>query len=146
MTEKVETEQVEAKQMPPYRQLVYNVIAVALSLFVLAAVNTTIFNEQPNLAIFGMLGLALVFLSQPMLRRWPDDKALQVFDYLLIAGTVVSFGFIFVQSEKMCERFWIDGVILGDRAGNETSLDYTCLLYTSPSPRDKRQSRMPSSA
>ena len=25
-------------------------------------------------------------------------------------------------------------------------LDYVCLLYTSPSPRDKRQSRMPSSA
>ena len=25
-------------------------------------------------------------------------------------------------------------------------LSYTCLLYTSPSPRDKRQSRMPSSA
>ena len=24
--------------------------------------------------------------------------------------------------------------------------DYFCLLYTSPSPRDKRQSRMPSSA
>ena len=24
--------------------------------------------------------------------------------------------------------------------------DYVCLLYTSPSPRDKRQSRMPSSA
>ena len=27
-----------------------------------------------------------------------------------------------------------------------TSLNYHCLLYTSPSPRDKRQSRMPSSA
>ena len=26
------------------------------------------------------------------------------------------------------------------------ALSYTCLLYTSPSPRDKRQSRMPSSA
>ena len=25
-------------------------------------------------------------------------------------------------------------------------MSYTCLLYTSPSPRDKRQSRMPSSA
>ena len=25
-------------------------------------------------------------------------------------------------------------------------LEYDCLLYTSPSPRDKRQSRMPSSA
>ena len=28
----------------------------------------------------------------------------------------------------------------------EVDLDYVCLLYTSPSPRDKRQSRMPSSA
>ena len=27
-----------------------------------------------------------------------------------------------------------------------TFVRYTCLLYTSPSPRDKRQSRMPSSA
>ena len=26
------------------------------------------------------------------------------------------------------------------------ALSYACLLYTSPSPRDKRQSRMPSSA
>ena len=29
---------------------------------------------------------------------------------------------------------------------HENALVYTCLLYTSPSPRDKRQSRMPSSA
>ena len=26
------------------------------------------------------------------------------------------------------------------------AVSFTCLLYTSPSPRDKRQSRMPSSA
>ena len=31
-------------------------------------------------------------------------------------------------------------------APNALELLYTCLLYTSPSPRDKRQSRMPSSA
>ena len=31
----------------------------------------------------------------------------------------------------------------GDRAGKRAK---ACLLYTSPSPRDKRQSRMPSSA
>ena len=33
-------------------------------------------------------------------------------------------------------------------AGLDTwfAVDNTCLLYTSPSPRDKRQSRMPSSA
>ena len=29
---------------------------------------------------------------------------------------------------------------------NADALDNVCLLYTSPSPRDKRQSRMPSSA
>ena len=28
----------------------------------------------------------------------------------------------------------------------DTDLNYTCLLYTSPSPRDKSSSRMPSSA
>ena len=30
--------------------------------------------------------------------------------------------------------------------GNIVSISCPCLLYTSPSPRDKRQSRMPSSA
>ena len=31
-------------------------------------------------------------------------------------------------------------------AAQNVELSYNCLLYTSPSPRDKRQSRMPSSA
>ena len=31
-------------------------------------------------------------------------------------------------------------------AGLQGTLEGVCLLYTSPSPRDKRQSRMPSSA
>ena len=33
-----------------------------------------------------------------------------------------------------------------DKGGAVTSRYIACLLYTSPSPRDKRQSRMPSSA
>ena len=33
-----------------------------------------------------------------------------------------------------------------ERAGFESAAIHGCLLYTSPSPRDKRQSRMPSSA
>ena len=37
----------------------------------------------------------------------------------------------------------IGGIIGGEHSGCS---EYTCLLYTSPSPRDKRQSRMPSSA
>ena len=31
-------------------------------------------------------------------------------------------------------------------AFNQVEMKISCLLYTSPSPRDKRQSRMPSSA
>ena len=33
-----------------------------------------------------------------------------------------------------------------DRDGYETAISYGCLLYTSPSPRDRQKSRMPSSA
>ena len=41
-----------------------------------------------------------------------------------------------------------DGVVLPETPLRDafSSLDNFCLLYTSPSPRDKRQSRMPSSA
>ena len=42
--------------------------------------------------------------------------------------------------EKVCPTFAIDN------SGIKKSKCYGCLLYTSPSPRDKRQSRMPSSA
>ena len=37
-------------------------------------------------------------------------------------------------------------LISGDMVTNDDTQRFTCLLYTSPSPRDKRQSRMPSSA
>ena len=40
---------------------------------------------------------------------------------------------------------WATGSVIESRASREVTFD-TCLLYTSPSPRDKRQSRMPSSA
>ena len=35
---------------------------------------------------------------------------------------------------------------IGDATLDHGAQFFTCLLYTSPSPRDKRQSRMPSSA
>ena len=37
-------------------------------------------------------------------------------------------------------------VLLGKLVAESGSASYTCLLYTSPSPRDQRGSRMPSSA
>ncbi|HBE66973.1 MAG TPA: hypothetical protein DDW52_02385 [Planctomycetaceae bacterium] len=104
--------------------LVQNILGCVLCLFVLLAVNTTVFDEQPNLALFGMLGLALVFLSRPILKAWKDAKFLKVLDGLLVLATVIAFGYIFVQSEKRLSQFWVDGAMLGDRAGNETPLDF----------------------
>ena len=40
----------------------------------------------------------------------------------------------------------VDEINIGDKLLVEFRLDDTCLLYTSPSPRDRQKSRMPSSA
>ena len=40
----------------------------------------------------------------------------------------------------------LDGIAAGAEVNVATDLSYTCLLYTSPSPRDATLSRMPSSA
>ena len=44
---------------------------------------------------------------------------------------------------EMVKRLEAEGLI---ESGRKITLTENCLLYTSPSPRDKRQSRMPSSA
>lgn len=108
--------------------MAYNVVAATLCIFVLVAVNSTLFDQQPNLALFGMLGLTLVFMSRPMVEGWQDVKVLKSLDWLLLTATVVTFGYIFVQSEKLFESFWIDGTMLGDRAGNEQMIDYVFAL------------------
>ena len=46
--------------------------------------------------------------------------------------------------KRLQENWFWDGMSLG--TNNFCKSCNTCLLYTSPSPRDKRQSRMPSSA
>ena len=102
----------------------YDALAVALSFFVLAAVNFNLFDQQPNLALFGMLGLVLVFLRLPLFKCCPDNFPSRIVNALLIGATVAVFSYIFVQSERLFESFWIDGTLLGDRAGNEKTVDY----------------------
>ena len=39
-----------------------------------------------------------------------------------------------------------DGTVTNAKVNASAAIDYSCLLYTSPSPRDRTRSRMPSSA
>ena len=71
-------------------------------------------------------------------------------DALIVAGDIFDTGTPPSYARQMFNRFVGDSkdaecqlVLLG---GNHDSVAMLCLLYTSPSPRDKRQSRMPSSA
>ena len=62
----------------------------------------------------------------------------------------LSIGGFEVESLEDCSEN-VNGVVLGRvlsvlKHEGSDKLSICCLLYTSPSPRDKRQSRMPSSA
>ena len=125
-------------RLTSFKQNAFNVMAVVLCVFVLLAVNRDLFanylpalfgtiipgDDQPKLAIFGMLGLVLVFLGFPMFKRWKSNPVLQVIDLLLVAAAVVVFGYILIQSEDLFERFWIDGQMLGERASNEQPFEF----------------------
>ena len=101
-----------------------NFLGALLCVFVLVGVNTNLFDEQPNLALFGLLGLLLVFLGKPLVKGWGDKPLFRIIDAVLIVATLIVFGYVFIQSESMLERFWVDGTLLGDRAGNETTFDF----------------------
>ena len=122
----------------------YQVLSVFLCLFVLMAVNISVsgddgwlaqlgidgftnglvLSRNSNLALFAMLGLLLVFLDQPISKRWKDAAPLKIINWLMIFATVVVFGYIFVQSDDKFSRLWIDGDLLGNRAGEEIMLDF----------------------
>ena len=63
-----------------------------------------------------------------------DVRELRTFYYRSFLGRSVQ-----ATIREQVLRLW-------PQARHEAVLGYGCLLYTSPSPRDKRQSRMPSSA
>ena len=55
-------------------------------------------------------------------------------------------GVIIDTINKTLSESGIVGIIINPGALTHTSLALSCLLYTSPSPRDRQKSRMPSSA
>ena len=67
------------------------------------------------------------------------DRAVGQIDTTICDGSTIEIDDVVISQEGMMEIDFAQG----SQAGCDSS---TCLLYTSPSPRDKRQSRMPSSA
>ena len=51
-----------------------------------------------------------------------------------------------IPSSKVRVPMVVIAIPMEKRKNYLTTVNYTCLLYTSPSPRDQRGSRMPSSA
>ena len=66
-------------------------------------------------------------------------------DYCPLSENRREIDFMYANERRVEIGDW-SAVIQEGKAMNATGTGITCLLYTSPSPRDKRQSRMPSSA
>ena len=115
---------------------IFGILAVLLSLFILGEVNGALLSPQSGLAIFAMLGLILVFLKHPLHRSAESDeqsvttakriskRLFKIVDLVLIIAVVLCFGYVLIQTEPIFQRFWTDGVSLGDRAGVEVTTDY----------------------
>ena len=71
--------------------------------------------------------------SEDDVSRDAADDFKQVHDVIIVGAGAAGIGVAISVAHSGVENF-----LIVDREG--------CLLYTSPSPRDKRQSRMPSSA
>jgi hypothetical protein len=103
------------KSEPSATDALITVLSVLLSLFVLSEVNYPFLTPQSQLAVFGGLGLVLVYLNSG--KHGPLDA-------LGAVGVAVSFGFVLIQNESTFESLWIDGRALGERAGQEAPFDY----------------------
>ena len=77
------------------------------------------------------------------------DGVVKEFDSADVAGIpvdVTDFDSLCDLRDQTVDRFGGCHVIVNNAAVGAGAKGSVCLLYTSPSPRDKRQSRMPSSA
>ena len=93
-------------------------------------VNTCSIREKAQEKVFSQLG------------RWRPYKEKRDDVLIAVAGCVAS-----QEGEALQQRApYVDLVVGPQTIHRLADMVETCLLYTSPSPRDKRQSRMPSSA
>ena len=89
----------------------------------------------PILEILGIVGVIMIVLEAALELKLDRDKIIPI----SIAFVIALVGLL--------ASTWITALILQFFMPEMSTIQaWICLLYTSPSPRDKRQSRMPSSA
>ena len=94
---------------------VITTVSVLLSLFVLSEVNYPFLTPQSQLAGFGGLGLIIVYLK---------SGPAALLNRMLAIAVFLSFAFVLCQNEYAFSGLWLDGHPLGERAGQETGLDF----------------------
>ncbi|MCF7975878.1 MAG: TRAP transporter fused permease subunit [Phycisphaerae bacterium] len=99
-------------------------IAIALCGFVLVEVNYPLVQSQSRLALFGLLGLSFAFLHVHLLNRKSIGRVLRASDWLPVALTLLTFGYVLIQTEPAFSSLWFNSSTLGDRAGQEVPYDY----------------------
>lgn len=104
--------------------MLYRTLAVILSLFILLEVNYPQLSPQSQLAFFAMLGLILVFLTNPLHKSVQGKHVYRLIDFTLIAVVLFCFGYVIIQTEPLFKNFWVNAHSLGNRAGLEENLDY----------------------
>jgi len=107
----------------PRTGLATTVLAVVLCLFTIVEVNYPLLGPQSQLAIFAGLGLVLCFLSRPAHERLRHNRVARAIDAVLITLTVACCAFVVVQSAPLFRSLWIGGQSLGNRAGQEATID-----------------------
>jgi TRAP transporter 4TM/12TM fusion protein len=98
-------------------------LGVTLCLFTLSEVNYPLLGPQGQLAIFAGLGLVLCFLGRPVHPKLGHCKPFAVVDWLLASLALVVCLFVLIQTQPLFQRWWIGGVSLGNRAGQESAID-----------------------
>lgn len=101
-----------------------SVVAGLLVIFTIWEVNYPIFQPQSSLAMFAMAGLVLCFVNFPLREKWKGKKWSRALDVVLASLAVVCCGYILVQTEPIFEALWSGGQPLGNRPGQETSVDF----------------------
>ena len=96
---------------------------------------------------YNAVACGLIFVTLPIVCLIPAFRRLvghQIFDRILLRSQVVEYGSgcLGESWERPYNEFRVHCLPLGIGSCKL----YICLLYTSPSPRDQRGSRMPSSA